>query len=191
MKTSTLMTNSRCISHSQNTKPKDFSSTTLSSYQTPQETREYENSKVPVGPKAKLLATQMKAFIDEEFIRKNEQELDEKRKMVFNSTNSDTYKVDGFTPTLKTDVAEYPGDNQPANDTPITFFSDTIARSDKLSFPVTSVNPAKPFRRQNQFSEQYSNRAWWDQLHWILCETMAHWYYYCVHIRGVCCEVNF
>jgi hypothetical protein len=102
------------------------------------------------------MEAKLQALVEEEFKQKDAEKALETMHSSLSTTAMDSYKRDDFEPSLQPRFA----DISPKDDTPITFFSENGTQSSNLNLPATSIDKSKQFRRNDQFSEGFSDRQW-------------------------------
>lgn len=155
-RSTSLMTTGRCITHSEQTFAKDYKSVTQESISLPQSHPEYKWSKIlGSGPRQKMLQQQLEMKVQNEFEATKLRETAAALVVDYTSETKRNFTIRGFTPLL-TDKESFPLIQMPGikfpKDSPISFYSDSIKRGDKLSFATTAVVTENPFRKNGSFS---------------------------------------
>lgn len=162
-----LLTKSRCIEHTEQMHPKDYRSVTNETIGNPNthpDNLTLLQNKTN-GPRKQALENKFKAEINEKYDQMKSSDLLETRKVKYLSQNQEAFNIPGFKPKLNDGRSDNSNSNNQriqtrnadyATDTPITYFSDTLNRSNGIdntvSFPVSFVNSTNPFRKSSAFS---------------------------------------
>lgn len=157
-KKNSLMTKSRCITHSDQVQAKDYQSTVQSTMLQPQQHPDFIlHQSIKKGPRQQLIESRLKAQVEADFKRASDQDTAEKNKVLYASVNNETFQRKGFTPSLivgdssirmQTKNADYASENA------LTYYSSKIASKDaSVNFPTTfSSSIRNPFQRSSAFS---------------------------------------
>lgn len=154
-KDSSLLTRSRCITHTERTEPKDYSTISRDSMRDP---RSYPSSAhlTSAGPRKKLLESMLRDEVESEMQQKADREYTESRRGEYRTTSSQWFKNEGFRPTLRENDPSVRVSTQNASystDTAITFYSHALKQpNERINFPATFVGSTNPFSRHNAFS---------------------------------------
>jgi hypothetical protein len=156
-KKNSLLTQARCITHTDQIHSKDYISLTRQTIIDPKTHPEYRPKVQLLGPRAAILEAKLSAEINNEFKQKESSELADTRKTTVLSETRASYQVNAFksklnendhTIRLPTKSSNYSVDNA------ITYYSYTLSKGkDFLSFPTTFVGSiVNPFKKSSAFS---------------------------------------
>lgn len=152
-----LLTGARCIVHTERMDPKDYKSNTQQTIIDPSvhPDRLTDLHYRDVGPRKAAMEAKMRADVENMYKSTQAMNLQETRKVNYQSVNAESYNIPGFKPRLiqddpslriQTRNADYATDNA------ITYFSDALTNGNAINFPVTFANSTNPFRRSTAFS---------------------------------------
>lgn len=151
-----LLTKSRCITHTDQILPKDYTTVTKTTIIDPKTHPEYGNARTKLGPRQQRLENTLKQMVDEEVERKTTAEFKESRKFAYGTLTHESFSKDNFTPTLKLNdrTVRHPTKNTNySTDTAVTFYSHALNDpTARVAFPTTFVGSINPFRKNGFFS---------------------------------------
>lgn len=151
-----LLTQARCIVHTEQTLPKNYTTTTRSTIIDPKTHPEFGNIRSSVGPRQARLEASLRKMVDEEVENKTRAEFKESRKLAYTTSTKDSFTRDNFTPTLRENdlTVRLPTRNTNyATESPVTIYSYAATHSEaKLDFPTSFVGSINPFRKNGFFS---------------------------------------
>lgn len=155
-KKSTLVTRSRCIDHTDQTFPKDYTTTSKTTLPDPR-THPGFGKRETVGPRQRMMENTLKKTIEDEIARKTTQDFHDSRKLTYLTTAKETYEKPGFQPRLRTNDLNVRIPTRNTNystDTTVTYYSHAIKDpSVPVSFPTTFVgSKTNPFSKNCVFS---------------------------------------
>lgn len=157
-KKNSLLTKDRCIVHTDQLLPKDYSSVTRDTLIPPQshpEFRGFSNGSKAVGPRRLMIENTIRAEVDEEFSKKDQHKRDEARKTDYRTVYKSTFTKDNFEASLKEfdATSRIPTKNAGyVTEPPITYYSYATAKGVGADFPCTFVGSTNPFKRNNAFT---------------------------------------
>ncbi len=160
---SALLTKSRCITHTDQILPKDYTTVTRSTVIDPKTHPEYGNYKPKLGPRQQRLESSLKQMVEEEVEKKATQEFKESRKFAYGTLTHESFSKDNFVPTLRLNdrTIRHPTKNASySTDTAVTVYSHALNDpSARLTFPTTFVGSINPFRKNGFFSADIEKHA--------------------------------
>mmetsp|Transcript_20721 Transcript_20721/g.29697 ORF Transcript_20721/g.29697 Transcript_20721/m.29697 type:complete len:416 (-) Transcript_20721:459-1706(-) len=157
-KKNSLLTKARCIVHTDQVLPKDYTSVTRESSIVPQQHPEYRGpvrGPKPVGPRRMMIENTIKSEVEEEFNAKARSQFEEARKTDYTTLQKASFMKENFEASLKerdsnsripTRTAGY------VTEAPITFYSHSYQTGKGADFPCTFVGSTNPFKRSSAFS---------------------------------------
>lgn len=162
------ITQERCITHTDQLKPKDYQSTLRNTIGDPTLHPEYKKERSVLGPRQRRLEEEMRLSVEREFEEKATALFAETRKVDYESTTQAGYlhppfrrSVDpkGAVDRIATKNANY------STDQAITYYSHVVDTPGlKANFPTTFVGSSNPFKKHCPFTTRadlavYSRRA--------------------------------
>lgn len=155
-RTGSLLTQSRCITHTEQTHPKDYSSNTRDTIVDPRKHSEYRGKTSTVGPRARLLEETIRREIEEESIIKKKQEFMETRRTNYSTTNKESFGINTFRPSLRENDPTLRIPTKASNystDAAVTYYSHAISKPElPMGFPATFVGSTNPLKICAAFS---------------------------------------
>ncbi len=100
-KKGSLMTQSRCITHTEQTLPKDYSSNTRDTIVVPQKHADYRDKKTAQGPRASRMEEKIRSEIEKEYKARELNDFNETRKTNYATATKDSFGDNSFVPTLR------------------------------------------------------------------------------------------
>lgn len=151
---STLKTKDRCITHSEQVKPKDYKTTIQDTLVAPQSRPEYQWSLQKRGPRSVLRDQALSESVDKEFAEKAYRETIISNQMDLETESRLKYVREGFqNDSILRNGSSRPLKNYLSDDKPITIYSDSLSKGGKFTFPTTFMpNTTQPFARSSAFS---------------------------------------
>lgn len=152
------LTKYRCIEHSDQIKPKDYTTTTETSFVSPSTHQEMQWRNQTIGPRKKMLETKLMMESDAMFTTKKMKEYTESMKVDYLSQSHRVFHKDGFRPSLienDPSVRVHTNHSSYLVETPITVYSDAF-KNGKFCFPASFVSSMNPFARNSFFSDHAS-----------------------------------
>ena len=155
-KEASLLTKSRCIVHTEQLLPKDYTTVTRTTIIDPKTHPEYGNIRSTVGPRQARLEATLRKQVDEEVENKTRAEFKESRKLAYTTLSKESFSKANFTPTLRENdlTVRLPTRNSNyATDSAVTIYSHAVTHPEaKLDFPTSFVGSINPFRKNGFFS---------------------------------------
>ena len=167
-KKGSLMTQSRCITHTEQTLPKDYSSNTRDTIVVPQKHADYRDKKTVQGPRASRMEEKIRSEIEKEYKARELNDFNETRKTNYATATKDSFGNNSFVPALRENDPTLRIPTRTSNystDPAITYYSHMVNQSDgHVSFPASFVGSTNPFKKSAAFSsdivrEQVSKRT--------------------------------
>ena len=151
-----LLTQERCITHTDQQHPRDYSSTTRDTIVRPDVHHNSEQNSSKLGPRQKRFEEKLRAQIEDEFKQKEQHDFTETRKINYQSTTQAGYLHPAFETGVndKGNSSYIPTKNTNySTDSAVTYYSHVIANQGmKANFPTTFVGASNPFKKNCAFS---------------------------------------
>ena len=157
-KKNSLLTKARCIVHTDQVLPKDYTTVNRESLKIPQNHPEYHGpvrGPKAMGPRRLLLERAIKSEVEEEFSAKEKSNFEETRKIDYTSLNKASFAKLNFTPSLKENDASSRIPTKSAayiTEPPVTYYSHSVQHGKANNFPCTFVGSTNPFKKSAAFS---------------------------------------
>jgi hypothetical protein len=155
-KKGSLLTQSRCITHTEHTKPKDYSSNTRDTIIDPRSHSDYRASQSSLGPRARRLENDIRREIDEEHKAKEKDDFTETRRINYSTASKESFGISSFVPSLKENDPNLRIPTKTSNystDPAVTYYSHSVNTSGShINFPATFVGSTNPFKKSAAFS---------------------------------------
>lgn len=149
--TGKLLTQSRCISHTDRIEPKDYTSINRESLKVPQNHPEYKIQKsiCTVGPRRKLLEERIRCEVDEGFKQTVRDAETKSRCTAYISSTKDDFRLQHKE--QQTQSRLFTKNTDYSTDQAVTFYSHSL-RKGVVAFPSTFVGSTNPFSKSSAFS---------------------------------------
>lgn len=149
-----LLTKERCIVHTEQTHPKDYTSTIRETIRPPSLHPEYRRNARQLGPRRSLIESKVRDEIDQEFRAKKEAENAEARKINYCSTSHESFTSTVAHYNRNNEISRVPTRNTNySTDQAVTYYSHYLRSQQKrVPFPATFVGSVNPFSKSNAFS---------------------------------------
>ena len=157
-KKNSLLTKARCIVHTDQVLPKNYTTENRDALVIPQKHPEYRGpvrGPKSLGPRRMLLEEKINREVEEEFSAKEKAQFEETRKTDYSTLNRSSYTKENFESSLKERDANSRIPTRTAGyitETPVTVYSHAYQSGKVGNFPCTFVGSVNPFKKSNAFS---------------------------------------
>lgn len=155
-KDSSLLTKERCIVHTEQMDPRDYTSVSRASIIDPRKHPDSKYTTQAVGPRKMRFETTVKKMIEDDVQQRNKSDFEQSRKLSYSTTNGETFFKPGFANSLRDndiDVRLPTRNTDYSTDDAITIYSYKVQdTTEKVDFPTTFVGSMNPFRKNCVFS---------------------------------------
>mmetsp|Transcript_4749 Transcript_4749/g.7209 ORF Transcript_4749/g.7209 Transcript_4749/m.7209 type:complete len:416 (+) Transcript_4749:98-1345(+) len=161
VRSSTALTNLRCIDHSAKVDARDYQSVLKDTHKIPQTHEDY-NVAYGKGPRARLKEQMMKQQVESEFEERERQLESERNARFLTTTTQEAMSKDNFTSTLRDKISGMASgkkrDPYYLREEPITYYLHSALHCEEVSFPVTAVGSLeKPWSKGVSMSGDIKN----------------------------------